>query len=187
MKTSKLKLLWYILWSIIIISWIVFLFLDAKGYHISLDSVKSIFSFANTDENPSKGSVDWDEVVLSEEDLAFLSWFLQEDTKITTKDAASLWNIKEKIAILEQIYTQQRTLEVVQLLIDAYMLDNQYEKVKKFYNTLPEAIQWYLDPALLFKIGVNSFSQTTETEYKSLKQKEFFLMKNHFIIQLLFN
>jgi hypothetical protein len=45
---------------------------------------------------------------------------------------------------LEQIYSQQRTQEVTQLLLDAYMLDNQFDKAKAFYNSLPDAIKSYL-------------------------------------------
>ncbi|MBQ7617023.1 tetratricopeptide repeat protein [bacterium] len=49
--------------------------------------------------------------------------------------------MKEKIVILEQLFAQQKNLDVIKMLIDAYMLNNQYDKAKKLYNSLPERIQ----------------------------------------------
>ena len=166
MKRSKRAVLWYVVIGLWIAFWIVFLFLDAKGYKIPWEKLGNFFSFQS--EKPK--TISLDDAVLSEDDLEFLSWFLQDNEQLTTKDAVSLWNIKEKIIILEQLYTQQKNLEVVQLLMDAYMLDNQYEKAKAFYNSLPTRIQSYLDQWILFKIWLNSFSQTSEVEYTSLKR-----------------
>ena len=142
--------------------------MDSKGYEISWNWIQK----SSTDMN-SNLSWNYNETgsnsTLTEEDLSFLSWFLSNDVQFTAKDAEWLWNIREKIVILEQIYSQQRTQEVTQLLLDAYMLDNQYDKAKAFYNSLPDAIKSYLSNWLLFEIWINSFSQTTDTEYNSLK------------------
>lgn len=167
MKKSRRAVVWYVLLGIWIFSRIVFLFLDAKGYKIPWNDISSYFSFHKKIHTNS--DIIW-EPQLSEDDLEFLSWFLQDNTRLTTKDAEGLWNIKEKIVILEQLFAQQKNLDVIKMLIDAYMLNNQYDKAKKLYNSLPERIQSYLDPWILFKIGVNSFSQTNETEYSSLKR-----------------
>jgi hypothetical protein len=167
MKKTKNLVLWYVFWGLFILWWIVALFLDSKGYDV-FNNMKKVFIGWETS---SSGQIilSWEDSVLTEEDLSFLSWFLDNDIKLTAKDAEWLWNIREKIAILEQIYSQQRTQEVIQLLIDAYILDNQYDKAKAFYNSLPDPIKWYLSNGLLFEIWINSFSQTTETEYNSLK------------------
>ena len=168
MKKSKVSYFWYILWWLVVLWIIVVIFLDSKGYHFSID-------WLNTNQSVNTSTFSWENnqdsghAVLTEEDLTFLSWFLSNDIQYTAKDAEGLWNIREKIVILEQIYSQQRTQEVTQLLLDAYMLDNQFDKAKAFYNSLPDAIKSYLSNWLLFEIWINSFSQTTDTEYNSLK------------------
>ena len=142
--------------------------MDSKGYNLSFNWIEKTSTITNNDFSWDVDNTGTDNV-LTEDDLSFLSWFLSSDVQFTAKDAEWLWNIREKIVILEQIYSQQRTQEITQLLLDAYMLDNQYEKAKAFYNSLPDAIKSYLSNWLLFEIWINSFSQTTDTEYNSLK------------------
>ena len=132
MKKSRRAVVWYVLLGIWIFSRIVFLFLDAKGYKIPWNDISSYFSFHKKIHTNS--DIIW-EPQLSEDDLEFLSWFLQDNTRLTTKDAEGLWNIKEKIVILEQLFAQQKNLDVIKMLIDAYMLNNQYDKAKKLYTS----------------------------------------------------
>ena len=168
MKKSETSVIGYLLWWLVVLWIIVFVFMTSKGYDFS-------FSWLNDDKGIGNSNLSWDSStgeinpVLTEDDLSFLSWFLSNNVQYTASDAEWLWNIREKIVVLEQIYSQQRTQEVTQLLLDAYMLDNQFDKAKAFYNSLPDAIKSYLSNWLLFEIWINSFSQTTETEYNSLK------------------
>lgn len=168
MKKSETSVIGYVLWWLVVLWIIVFVFMTSKGYDFS-------FSWLNDDKDIVNSNLSWDNStgeinsVLTEDDLSFLSWFLSNNVQYTASDAEWLWNIREKIVVLEQIYSQQRTQEVTQLLLDAYMLDNQFDKAKAFYNSLPDAIKSYLSNWLLFEIWINSFSQTTETEYNSLK------------------
>lgn len=173
MRKKKKSVLLYVCWWLFVLCWVVIIFLVSKGYDLSRNWVMDLFSWKRSPvseqivfswEDTSTG-----ESLLTEADLSFLSWFLSEDIQFTAKDAESLWNIREKIVVLEQIYSQQRTQEVIQLLLDAYMLDNQFDKAKAFYNSLPDAIKSYLSNGLLFEIWINSFSQTTDTEYNWLK------------------
>lgn len=149
--------------------------MDSKWYNTPINGIKGYF-IKEWESNIENDYSSWDvdsnnsDSVLTEEDLSFLSWFLDGDSQLTAKDAEWMWNIREKIVILEQIYSQQRTQEVIQLLLDAYILDNQYDKAKAFYNSLPDPIRGYLSSGLLFEIWINSFSQTTETEYNGLKR-----------------
>lgn len=164
MWKSKRSTLWYWLIAIIFISWIIFLFLDLKGINIELPKSFSTITgwkLENQEENKLNEE---------DEDYSFLSGFLQQDDFLKTGNIEGLGNIKEKIALLEKIFPQQQTYEIAQLLIDAYMLNNQYDKVKRLYNTLPNKIKSQLDPWLIFKIGLNSFSQTSDTEYDNLKR-----------------
>ena len=168
MKKSETSVIGYVLWWLVVLWIIVFVFMTSKGYDFSfswLNDVKGIVN-SNLSWDNSTGEIN---PVLTEDDLSFLSWFLSNNVQYTASDAEWLWNIREKIVVLEQIYSQQRTQEVTQLLLDAYMLDNQFDKAKAFYNSLPDAIKSYLSNWLLFEIWINSFSQTTETEYNSLK------------------
>ena len=114
--------------------------MDSKGYNLSFNWIEKTSTIKNNDFSWDVDNTGTDNV-LTEDDLSFLSWFLSSDVQFTAKDAEWLWNIREKIVILEQIYSQQRTQEITQLLLDAYMLDNQYEKAKAFYNSLPDAIK----------------------------------------------
>lgn len=93
MKKSRRAVVWYVLLGIWIVSRIVFLFLDAKGYKIPWNDISSYFSFHKKIHTNS--DIIW-EPQLSEDDLEFLSWFLQDNTRLTTKDAEGLWNIKRK-------------------------------------------------------------------------------------------
>ena len=173
MRKKKNPVLLYIFWWLFVLCWVVILFFVSKWWDISINWIKNFFDKNN--DSLSGIVFSWEDIstgyeaVLTEDDLSFLSWFLSDDIQFTAKDAEDLWNIREKIVILEQIYSQQRSQEVIQLLLDAYMLDNQYDKAKAFYNSLPDAIKSYLNNGLLFEIWINSFSQTTDTEYNWLK------------------
>ena len=55
------------------------------------------------------------------------------------------------------------------MLIDAYLLDTQFYKARKFYYSLPQTLQKTIPAIKEFQILLNSFSQGSETEYSHLK------------------
>ncbi len=81
----------------------------------------------------------------------------------------SFGELKEKIEVLEQLFDKQANSELANLLLEAYQLDKQFDTAKKFYLSLNEEMKADLDQTLDFKLGIQTFSQTSDTEYRNLK------------------
>ena len=70
---------------------------------------------------------------------------------------------------MEKVFEQQATPKIANLLLQAYVLDNQFEKAKKFYSSLASDFQNALPKEMAFTILINAFSQNSDAEYKALK------------------
>lgn len=81
-----------------------------------------------------------------------------------------LSTIKEKITLLEQSLAQMPSFDLKKSLLDAYLLDHQYDKSRHLYASFSHLEKSQLDPKLPFRILFNSFSQTNEQEYQALLQ-----------------
>lgn len=163
MKKKSFSFLGYALWGVVFLAWILFLFFDAKK--------EPLFP---TDTSPhSPISEVYQETELAKEDknqnVELLSGFLQQEEVLNSENLQSLGGIKEKIELLEQLFIQQPKNELANLLLEAYQLDKQFDIAKKFYLSLTEEMKTELDQTLDFKLGVQTFSQVSDTEYRNLK------------------
>lgn len=160
MKKNSLSFLGYAFWGVLFLAWILFLFFDAK---------KETFLWAdNAQLSPANEASQ-----LSGEDphqnAELLSGFLQQEEVLTSENLQSLGELKEKIEVLEQLFAEQAKSELANLLLEAYQLDKQFDTAKKFYLSLNEEMKADLDQTLDFKLGIQTFSQTSDTEYRNLK------------------
>ena len=95
--------------------------------------------------------------------------FLTGQELLSAEHLDELSSLKEKISLLEQLFSQQKNAETADLLIKSYLLNMQFEAAKKTYLSLSEELKKQLDPRYPFAIGINTFSQTSDTEYRALK------------------
>ena len=80
------------------------------------------------------------------------SGFLTNEKTASLDALQTLGNIREKIELLEKVFEQQATPKIANLLLQAYVLDNQFEKAKKFYNSLASDFQNALPKEMAFII-----------------------------------
>ena len=154
-------MLGYLFWGLLFVVWIGFLFFDAKR---------------DEDAGVSQPTVleSWSETAVSkpngeEEEVLSYSGFLTNEKTASLDALQTLGNIREKIELLEKVFEQQATPKIANLLLQAYVLDNQFEKAKKFYNSLASDFQNALPKEMAFTIWINAFSQNSDAEYKALK------------------
>lgn len=159
MKKWSLSFWGYLVWGCLFLAWIIFLFSSAKEdtFKASAPALSWIVAVSPDEEQDDQNII---------ENSGFLSE-IENDVSLEYLD--SLGDLKEKIHTLEQLYSQQNTLEIANFLLHSYLLDNQFDKAKKFYISLSSSIKNQLEPDLAFKIGINAFSQTHETEYTNVK------------------
>ena len=67
------------------------------------------------------------------------------------------------------MFTQSPNKKIAQILLEAYLLDHQFNKAKTFYASLPETIRKQLNKKREFKIWLNAFSQIKPKDYLNLK------------------
>ena len=161
-KTSKeniLTIIKYVGLGLLFLAWILFLFFNSRKNH-----QKAELPALNTLESQDTQLQSWSQENLSPQLDDFLTWEVAPNENIET-----LGTIKEKIAVLEQLTQQSRNPKNLNLLIDAYLLDTQFYKARKFYYSLPETLQKTIPAIKEFQILLNSFSQGSETEYSHLK------------------
>ena len=154
-------MLGYLFWGLLFVVWIGFLFFDAKR---------------DEDAGVSQPTVleSWSETAVSklngeEEEVLSYSGFLTNEKTASLDALQTLGNIREKIELLEKVFEQQATPKIANLLLQAYVLDNQFEKAKKFYSSLASDFQNALPKEMAFTIWINAFSQNSDAEYKALK------------------
>ena len=80
------------------------------------------------------------------------SGFLTNEKTASLDALQTLGNIREKIELLEKVFEQQVTPKIANLLLQAYVLDNQFEKAKKFYSSLASDFQNALPKEMAFTI-----------------------------------
>lgn len=80
------------------------------------------------------------------------SGFLTNEKTASLDALQTLGNIREKVELLEKVFEQQETPKIANLLLQAYVLDNQFEKAKKFYNSLASDFQNALPKEMAFTI-----------------------------------
>lgn len=145
------------------LAWIFFLFFDAKK--------EELFSPSNPEPDLTSEVSQQSQASREEknQNTELLSGFLQVEGIPNPANLQSLGGLKEKIELLEQLFAEQGKSELATLLLEAYQLDKQFDAAKKFYLSLPEKIKAELDQTLDFKLGIQTFSQTSDTEYRNLK------------------
>ena len=161
-KTSReniLTIIKYVGLGLLFLAWILFLFLNSRKNH-----QKAALPELNTLESQDTQLQTWSQGKISPQLDDFLTWEITPNENIET-----LGTIKEKIAVLEQLTQQSRNPKNLNLLIDAYLLDTQFYKARKFYYSLPQTLQKTIPAIKEFQILLNSFSQGSETEYSHLK------------------
>ena len=162
-KTSQeniLTIIKYVGLGLLFLAWILFLFLNSRKNH-----QKAELPELNTLESQDIQLQTWSQGKISPQLDDFLTWEVVPNENIET-----LGTIKEKIAVLEQLTQQSRNPKNLNLLIDAYLLDTQFYKARKFYYSLPQTLQKTIPAIKEFQILLNSFSQGSETEYSHLKK-----------------
>ena len=87
-----------------------------------------------------------------EEEVLSYSGFLTNEKTASLDALQTLGNIREKIELLEKVFEQQATPKIANLLLQAYVLDNQFEKAKKFYSSLASDFQNALPKEMAFTI-----------------------------------
>lgn len=80
------------------------------------------------------------------------SGFLTNEKTASLDTLQTLGNIREKIELLEKVFEQQATPKIANLLLQAYVLDNQFEKAKRFYSSLASDFQNALPKEMAFTI-----------------------------------
>lgn len=148
---------WYFFGGILFLAWIAFLFFEAKKE----DHTSSLLSSSPTEQEQTTEK--------KSDALPFYTNFLTGEKQISLESLETLETLKEKIQLLEQIFQQQQDKKNAELLITSYLLDNQFDKAKKLYLSLPEEIKNQLPNDIFFKISINTFSQTSDTEYQQTK------------------
>lgn len=163
MKKTLFSSLWYLFWGLLFLVWIVFLFFDAKKEVSSPLDAKLIPATWVVQESRSLWV--WEE----KQDADLFSGFLQQEETLSVNKLQTLGDLKEKIAYLEQFFEQQPSIELATVLLEAYQLDNQFETAKKLYLSLDVSWRARLDQTLDFKLWIQTFSQTSDMEYRNLQ------------------
>ena len=158
-QENILTIIKYVGLGLLFLAWILFLFLNSRKNH-----QKAELPELNTLESQDTQPQTWSQGKISPQLDDFLTWEVTPNENIET-----LGTIKEKIAVLEQLTQQSRNPKNLNLLIDAYLLDTQFYKARKFYYSLPETLQKTIPAIKEFQILLNSLSQGSETEYSHLK------------------
>lgn len=91
-----------------------------------------------------------------------------EDLFVDATSQNSFDDLGEQIAFLEKNYKKNPNAEIFELLVHAYLLNNQFDDAKLLVYGLTSQEQETLDQKLLFKIVLHSFSQTNPAEYELL-------------------
>lgn len=207
MKKNLWSQLWYVFWGVIFFLRVAFLILHLKGLDQEFFQYLQRETVANQRqeellleqeklleeekllaqkevERQAEQEAEEERIKQQEAQLALnqemLSWFLQQqEESITTGMLDSLSNIKEKIEVLEQLYAQDPTIDNVEMLLNAYVLWNQYDKARKVYAKLDTIWRSQLPQTLDFEILINAFSLTSDEEYRNLKKLLQEKYKNH--------
>lgn len=149
----------YLLAVLLVLLWVVFLFFTTKDRpHAELPSPPQQNTLPTPQPKAEKSQTS-----------SFEQDFLTGQDLLSADRLDELSSLKEKIALLEQLFHQQQSKETADLLIKSYLLNLQFEAAKKTYFSLDETLKKQLDPRYPFTIGLNTFSQTSDTEYRALK------------------
>lgn len=160
-RTRDYRTLGYLLAVIGLFAWLGFLFFDAKSPRWNVLS-------HDPSTNQSEKQEDWSEISEANWEIDALLNMQEEHLSLDQIDL--LATIKEKITLLEQSLAQMPSFDLKKSLLDAYLLDHQYDKSRHLYASFSHLEKSQLDPKLPFRILFNSFSQTNEQEYQALLQ-----------------
>ena len=145
--------------GIFVVFWVGFLFLESK-YGISKHLATSVNSVLSTNLSGEQATG----VQVTDFLENTQSWAFSAD-KLET-----LGSLKEKIVLLEKLYAQNPTEEIKLLLINTYQLNHQYIQARKLFYTLTPEEKKKLPLASEFLIFLQSFSQSSASEYQHLKE-----------------
>ena len=145
--------------GVFVVFWIVFLFLESK-YHISKQIVSYVKNFPFSVQSGST------------ETWVQITDFLENtpESQLSADKIETLGSLKEKIVLLEKLYQQNPSEEIKLLLINTYQLNHQYIQARKLFFTLTPEQKKKLPLASEFLIFLQSFSQSSTSEYQHLKE-----------------